>query len=100
MEVCIFQNFFKRNCTLLVMRIVPRLDAQQNTQRRKLKTSVSHRGLEGLRARNCEAWSANYWRIAALNSASPRLFCNTLAHFKGGELSQLALPFEQKLGGT
>jgi len=62
--------------------------------------SVSHRGLEGLR---CKELCGVFCEILEDRGAQldfTAAFCNALTHFKGGELSQLALPFEQKLGGA
>jgi hypothetical protein len=61
---------------------------------------VSYRGLEGLRCKEpcgvvCEILKD---RGAQLDFAVA--FCDSLPHFKGGQLSQLALSFEQKLGGA
>ena len=60
--------------------------------------SVSHRGLEGLRRKE----PCRVVREILKNRGTQFDFAvalrNTLPHFKGGKLSQFALPFKQKLG--
>jgi hypothetical protein len=61
---------------------------------------VSHRGLDGLRCKELRGVVCEILEDGGAQLDFTAAFCNALTHFKGGEPSQLGLPFEQKLGGA
>src|SRR5580704_2945875 len=60
----------------------------------------SHRRLKGLRCKELNSVICEILQDRCAQVDFTAAFCNALTHFKGGELCQLALSFEQKLGGT